>query len=392
MTSNENKTLHQKHTKLERPSLGHFGRTELAILGTPCGNIKKLAFAISGSLGATFKIAYVDADHKNADAEAENGPDLNTAIGHGASFEYTDKITFQRFDHKITLNEFERKFLFQQADLVLVNGNHFPAQAQVIVIDPAKPLEKKLEKLTNVKLILLQEGVTEVPAFIRQHLPDISQIPVYSLNDIQNITSFVQAYYRAAIPPLHGLVLAGGKSTRMQRDKGLIQYHGLDQRTHVHQLLSRYCTETYVSVNAAQVAEVADKLPYLEDRFLNLGPKDGILTAMQFNPNAAWLAVACDLPFLSTATLDYLVEQRDPTKMATAFYDSEGKFPEPLITIWEPRSYPQLLQFLGLGYSCPRKALINSDVKLLTITDVAELRNVNDPEAYERTVQALGNA
>jgi molybdopterin-guanine dinucleotide biosynthesis protein A len=78
--------------------------------------------------------------------------------------------------------------------------------------------------------------------------------------------------------------------------------------------------------------------------------------------------------------------------MATAFYDSEGKFPEPLITIWEPRSYPQLLQFLGLGYSCPRKALINSDVKLLTITDVAELRNVNDPEAYERTVQALGNA
>lgn len=389
MTSNENKVPHQKHAKLERPSLGHFGRTEFAILGTPCGNIKKLAFSLTERLSTTLKIAYVDADHKSADSEAENGPDLNTAIGHGAAFEYTDKITFQRFDHKTALNEFERKALFQQADLVLVNGNHFPAQAQIIVIDPAKPLEKKLDKLTNVKMILLQEGVTEVPEFIQNHVPDFSQIPVFQLNDTHNITSFVQAFYNAAIPPLHGLVLAGGKSTRMQKDKGLLRYHGLDQRTHVHQLLRKYCAEVFVSCNATQVAEVANKLPYLEDCFLNLGPKGGILTALQYNPNAAWLAVACDLPFLSADTLAYLVQHRDPTKMATAFYDSEGKFAEPLLTIWEPRSYPQLLQFLSLGYSCPRKALINSDVKLLNIPNAAELRNVNDPVAYEQTVREL---
>jgi molybdenum cofactor guanylyltransferase len=389
MTSNENKALHQKHIKLERPSLGHFGRMELAILGTPCGNIKKLAFALTQNLAATLKIAYVDADHKNADTEAENGPDLHTAIGHGAAFEYTDKITFQRLDHKTALNEFERKALFQPADLVLVNGNHFPAQAQIIVIDPAKPLEKKLDKLTHVQLILLAVGVTEVPEFIQNHVPDFAQVPVLALNNIPDITSFVESYYQAGIPPLHGLVLAGGKSTRMQQDKGLLRYHKSDQRTHVHQLLSTYCAETYVSCNAAQVTEVAGKLPYLEDRFLNLGPKGGILTALQSNPNAAWLTVACDLPFLSAASLEYLVQHRDPTKMATAFYDSEGKFPEPLLTIWEPRSYPQLLLFLSLGYSCPRKALINSEVKLLTIPDETELRNVNDPVAYEQTVQEL---
>src|SRR5687767_5642084 len=121
MTSNENKAPHQKHTKLERPAIGHFSRTELAILGTPCGNIKMLAFAISESLGATLKIAYVDADHKNADTEAENGPDLRSALGHGATLEYTDKITFQRFNNKIGWNEYEQKTLFRQADLVLVN-------------------------------------------------------------------------------------------------------------------------------------------------------------------------------------------------------------------------------------------------------------------------------
>src|SRR5688572_15044292 len=99
MTSNENKPAHQKHTKLERPLLGHFGRTELAILGTPCGNIKRLAFGLTQHLVPKFKVAYVDADHKSADAEAANGPDFNTALAHGAFIEYTDKSTFQRFDY-----------------------------------------------------------------------------------------------------------------------------------------------------------------------------------------------------------------------------------------------------------------------------------------------------
>ena len=389
MNLNENKTAHQKHTSLARPQLGHFNRNELAILGTPCGNIKKLAFALTQALSKELKIAYVDADHKGADDEAINGRGANTALAYGGFLEYTDKITFQRVDSLATWNEYERKSYFHQADFVLVNGNHFPAQAQVIVIDPAKPLDKKLDKLTNVKLILLQEGITEVPDFISTHLPEIANVPVYSISAIAEIASFIRQVYQAEMPALNGLVLAGGKSTRMQTDKGLLNYHGQDQRTHVYHMLASVCAGTFVSVNAVQAWELDGKLPYLQDTFLNLERKGGILTALQHNPDAAWLAVACDLPLLSQETLDYLIQHRDPTKMATAFYDSDGKFPEPLLTIWEPRSYATLLQFLALGYSCPRKALINSDVKLLTIPNVSELENVNDPDAYKQVKKVL---
>lgn len=228
MNLNENKTAHQKHTSLARPQLGHFNRNELAILGTPCGNIKKLAFALTQALSKELKIAYVDADHKGADDEAINGRGANTALAYGGFLEYTDKITFQRVDSLATWNEYERKSYFHQADFVFVNGNHFPAQAQVIVIDPAKPLDKKLDKLTNVKLILLQEGITEVPDFISTHLPEIANVPVYSISAIAEIASFIMQVYQAQMPPLNGLVLAGGKSTRMQTDKGLLQYHGQD--------------------------------------------------------------------------------------------------------------------------------------------------------------------
>lgn len=294
-------------------------------------------------------------------------------------------------DYKQPPNEYEQKVLFQKSDLILVNGNHFAGQAQIVVIDPAKPLEKKLDKLTNVRLLLLADNVTEIPGFIRTQLPDIDKIPVLQLADIFKITAFVRNFYKQHIPPLHGLVLAGGKSTRMQTDKGLLHYYQQDQRTHVYQLLENYCREVYVSCNAEQAPTLAGKLPYLQDSFLNLGPKGGILTALQANPNAAWLTVACDLPLLTSTTLQYLISRRDPTKMATAFYDPEGKFPEPLLTIWEPRSYAVLLQFLSLGFSCPRKALINSDVCMLHIPDATELRNVNDPQVYEQTLQDLGN-
>ena len=57
-------------------------------------------------------------------------------------------------------------------------------------------------------------------------------------------------------------------------------------------------------------------------------------------------------------------------------------FVEPLITIYEPKAYPVLLQYLAQGYSCPRKMLINSDVEIVEV-DASLIRNINTPEAFE---------
>jgi molybdopterin-guanine dinucleotide biosynthesis protein A len=113
------------------------------------------------------------------------------------------------------------------------------------------------------------------------------------------------------------------------------------------------------------------------------------LSAFQTNPNTAWFTLACDLPYLSSQTLDYLADHRNPSKIATCFIDSENKFPEPLITIWEPRAYPIMLQFLSQGYSCPRKVLINSDVELLQAPVIADLQNVNYPQQRQEAMEYL---
>jgi molybdopterin-guanine dinucleotide biosynthesis protein A len=214
---------------------------------------------------------------------------------------------------------------------------------------------------------------------------------VLRLDDTEGIARHLLQLWQAQLPPLHGLVLAGGLSTRMQRDKGLLTYHGQAQREYAAGLLARYCREVYLSCRPDQAPEPGTQFPLLPDTFTGLGPLGGILSALRHQPDAAWLVVACDLPLLDDETLRFLVTHRDPSRVSTAFLDPEEKFPEPLVTIYEPRSYPVLLQMLGLGYSCPRKTLINHDVALLRAPNAKALTNVNEPGEYEKIVRELGS-
>ena len=383
-------TTHTKHPPLARPHIGEFGRHELGILGAPCGKIKELVARLLPLLSPKLSVAYVDADHAAGDEAANGGAGGASPIMlAGASAELTDKISFRRVDQRLTLDTFSQKELLTHQNLVLVNGNHFRAQQQIIILDPAKPLDHKLDRLTDVRAILLPEGVTEVPEYLRTHLPQLNQLPVLALADTDGIAAFVQQWWHASQPQIRGLVLAGGFSQRMQTDKGRLHYHGLEQRQYTAQLLAEVCTDVMVSCRPEQATELPTGLTPLPDRFLGLGPIGGILSAFQLDPNVAWLVVPCDLPFLSTDTLQYLVQHRNAGKAATAFQSPDNEFPEPLTSIWEPRSYGVLLRFMSLGYSCPRKALINSDIELLTPPQPQELRNVNTPEERQAAERDL---
>ncbi len=384
MISNEKHKHHQKHDKLARPDLGQFGRNELAILGTRCGNIRELVRQIIKRVTPDYKTAYIDASHKSDDSVQ-----VETAIGAGAEIDFLDNGSFIHTDYGRKLTSFELKAMFGGQDLVLVNGNHFTARSQIVVVDPEKSLEKKLDRLTDVRLILTRSAEKELPGYLQNHLDNFRSIPVLSFDDADAITAFIRKYLVERIPAIKGLVLTGGQSVRMEKDKSTLVYHGKTQREHVYDLLKNYCSEVFISCNHDQVRELDDQFSLIEDAFIGLGPMSGILSAFQSDPDAAWFTVACDLPYLSAETLGFLLKNRNPSKAATAFYDPKGEFPEPLITIWEPRSYPALLQFLSQGYTCPRKALINSNTELLHAPDINELRNVNNPDEYEAAVNEL---
>lgn len=188
---------------------------------------------------------------------------------------------------------------------------------------------------------------------------------------------------------LNGLVLAGGKSTRMGHDKTVINWHGREQRYYMADLMQQFCDEVYISCRAEQEQDIDNKYKTLVDSFEGGGPTIGILSALTKDENTAWLVVACDLPLLDDTTLQHLINHRDVNKVATTYKSPHDGLPEPLITIWEPKSKKVLLSFREQGYSCPRKALINSDTLIIEPENSDALINTNTPEEAEKAKAIL---
>lgn len=369
---------HQKHAALHRPAFGRFHRQEWALIGAPCGRIQTLAQSLLTALGPDYRLGYVDADHAGASDEEALTVQLR----------YTDKIGFHRYDYLATPNEFDQRQRFQVCDAVLVNGNHFPARRQIVLLDPhkAESLSRKLDRLTDVALVLTTDEQPEAYDFLQPVLEQQSSTYL-PLSDVEGIAAWFRSTLSATRPPLYGLVLAGGESRRMGEDKSLINYHGRPQREHVADLLAPLCERVFLSLQ--KDADFPTDLPVITDTFTGLGPYGALLSAFREQPDAAWLVVACDLPLLNDAALRQLIAARQPSRLATAFHNADTGWPDPLVTIWEPRAYPRLLQFLAQGYSCPRKVLINSDVEVIQPTDAAVLYNANHPAEREEVLNQL---
>ena len=183
---------------------------------------------------------------------------------------------------------------------------------------------------------------------------------------------------RPSLGALNGLVLAGGHSSRMGRDKGTIIVHGIPQREYLFQELTQVCTEVYTSCRHDQ--QLPSSLHPIGDAFDIGSPLNGILSAFRLSPHTAWLAVAVDMPNINRNVFKLLASHRDPVKPATCFYNDETKLPEPLLTIWEPAAYPSLLKFVETGRKSPRDFLAINDVNILHTKDTSIFYNMNTPD------------
>lgn len=192
------------------------------------------------------------------------------------------------------------------------------------------------------------------------------------------------------LPPVYGLILAGGLSRRMNRDKAGLKYQGKTQLDRAIELASRHVTNVFVSVRADQALDPARaQRPMIVDSVAGEGPIAGIRSALAAQPKVAWLVLACDLPYLSDAALDFLLRRRDATALATAYTSVHDGLPEPLCAIWEPAAAAALADYQAGGGHCPRKFLIRHGARLLEPQDTHALDNVNTPEEYRQAVATL---
>ena len=180
---------------------------------------------------------------------------------------------------------------------------------------------------------------------------------------------------------LYGLVLAGGKSRRMGTDKAALLSRGETQLGCAVQLLESSLKKVYVSTNVAQSDDpVRRDFELIVDRYEDMGPLAGMLSAMDIFPTQSWLVLACDLPNLDEKTIECLLQNWSEVHPVTAFESVVDGMPEPLCAIYRPAARPIIDSFVAQGIKCPRKILLNSPTCLLTQPNPGALHNINRPE------------
>ena len=365
---------HQKHTNLARRKNRNFAPNEISILGTKCGIISELVQKVSQRL-SQYNLAYFDASHAK---DVEENKLADFTFHHEGNLSITTSGP---------INEYVQRIQFSQFDYVFINGNHYTGNKQIIILDPEKEpsINKRIDQISEIQFFVRLTNNIEPFQSIKDKFPNWNEIPSYGIEEVEKITEHISKLILDTIPEIKGLVLTGGKSTRMGKDKSELEFHGKQQKEFVKEILEKKGFETYYSVqnNNGNKNEI-------HDVFLNLGPFGGICSAFQKDPNSGWMVLATDLPFVNENLIKLLVEKRNPAKVATAIKGNGKQFPEPLITIYEPKAYPILLQYLAQGYSCPRKMLINSDVEIVEVDDDL-IRNINTPEEYEAAKKEINN-
>lgn len=360
---------HRKHAKLKLRNNGNYAPNEISILGVKCSIIADLVEKIAKKVQNKTKTAYLDASHNS---------NIQTPILDTFTFNPSGNL---EVNSERRLNKFNARIHFSDYDFLFINGNHYQGEQQILVLDNEKEASvlKRLDQLTNIQFVIKGNKDSQYFDFLVDKYPNIKNLHCYDLAEIDKISDHIEKLIQHSIVPIQGLILAGGKSTRMGTDKGTLVFYGKEQRGIAIELLEKQNLKTYLSVREDQEIGNENKIT---DKFVGLGPFGAICSAFQEEPNTAWLVLATDLPFVNSKIIKRLLKHRNPSKAATTIKGKNKQFPEPLITIWEPKSYKLLLNYLSQGYSCPRKVLINSDVEIVEIDD-KYIRNINTPEEFE---------
>ncbi|RMF63851.1 MAG: HAMP domain-containing protein [Calditrichaeota bacterium] len=108
-------------------------------------------------------------------------------------------------------------------------------------------------------------------------------------------------------PSLSAAILAGGRSSRMGRDKALLPVDGKPMIARVLEIV-RQQTQNVMVISNQPDSYAFLKVPVYPDAVESCGPLAGIYTALRHSSTQQCLVVACDLPFLSRALLQFMCE------------------------------------------------------------------------------------
>ena len=153
---------------------------------------------------------------------------------------------------------------------------------------------------------------------------------------------------------MFGLILCGGKSSRMGTDKGMLKLEAKTWAQTAVDKFSELSIPVKLSVNKDQYAEYCSVFPVedliIDDESLSLhGPLLGLLSAHLKNPYDPIFLLACDMPLMETDVLKELMHHYNENLNGDAFVFTNDGEPEPLCGIYQSAGLSDVLKMLQSG-------------------------------------------
>ena len=186
-----------------------------------------------------------------------------------------------------------------------------------------------------------------------------------------------------------GILLSGGKSSRMGSDKALMAF----QETNFMQAVitaAKPLVNNFFMVSS-KPEHNGFGLERINDIIEDAGPLSALYTGLNHSRTEYNLVLSCDIPFIKTETLKLLFDE-DFTQFDIVQLASKGKS-MPLIAIYKKSCVPVFLELLNSGERRVRKAIENFKIKTIEVDEALayQLQNINTREQLNSILHEHSN-
>lgn len=177
-----------------------------------------------------------------------------------------------------------------------------------------------------------------------------------------------------------GIILAGGKSSRMGFDKGLADVNGNKMIELVYAALLQVTDDVMIIANTNAYDYL--QLPVYKDIFEDKGPIAGIYTGLSHSTTQKNLIVACDMPFVNHKLLQRMLEYGNNYEIVVPSVNGQM---EPLCGFYKKEIAEQLKEIIEMNILSVHKAIEFFDYHTMAVNDTEAMENnpfanLNRPE------------
>ena len=180
------------------------------------------------------------------------------------------------------------------------------------------------------------------------------------------------------------IVLAGGGSRRMKQIKAVLPAPDKPLIQHVLNQVESLFDEVLISVSKGQKF---DFLPYplVEDETEGIGPIAGILAGLKAATHDTCAIIACDIPDVDPAFLANMLDEARANEIVVPL-SGEMKY-EPLLAVYKKSVIPKIESLISAGNFSILSLYQKCRTRILKLTDIPWIRNLNTPEDYENWIK-----